>query len=285
MKMAAKNFKRSPQGKAFRKEMKELKHAIKDELEVTDIPEDWKHNADLLKIEVSDHGQEVINQEWEEVMNVGKAIKHSKPVKRVGRALEDWAETKEVQALKKLDQAFLQSKEGKELMEEWKEFGEALKKHVQETPNGIHIDDEGIEAIEEEAEDLDREYSALEHSHWAKKYDAAWKAALETQEAHVLGHEVDAFGHSKEWKALEKELKDLDAALQKHVEVSDVPEHWKHNTDLLKIEVDDTGAQAIEKELRDIEHTMDAIEHSQPVQRLGHSIEELAETPEAQHLK
>merc|ERR1719198_674798 len=137
-----------------------------------------------------------------------------------------------MKALKKLDQEFLQSKEGKELMEEWKEF------------------------------------KALEHSHWAKKYDVAWKKAPETKEAKMLHHALDSFGKSKEWHALEKELKDLDAALQKHVKVSDVPEHWKHNTDLLKIEVDETGSQAIEKEFNDIEDVMEDIQNSEPVSSL-----------------
>ena len=53
----------------------------------------------------------------------------------------------------------------------------------------------------------------------------------------------------------EAELKELDAALQKHVKVSDVPEHWKHNADLLKIEVDEAGADAIESEFNDVEET------------------------------
>jgi len=103
-----------------------------------------------------------------------KKISHSKAVKKVGHALEDWAETKEVQAIKKLDQKFLKSPEGQELMAEWKQFGEALKKHVKETPNGIHIDDAGIEVIEDAADELGDEYEDLENSHWAKKYDAAW---------------------------------------------------------------------------------------------------------------
>jgi protein subunit release factor A len=64
---------------------------------------------------------------------------------------------------------------------------------------------------------------------------------------------------------LEKELKELDQTLQKHVKVSDVPEHWKHNADLLKIEVDEEGADAIANELDDIEATWKEIEHSQPV--------------------
>jgi hypothetical protein len=113
-------------------------------------------------------------------------------------------------------------------MSDWKEFGEALKKHVKETPNGLHIDNEGIKEIEDEADDLADEYEDLEDSKWGKAYDAAWKTALETPEAENLGHSMDKFGKSAEWKMLEKELKELDQALSKNVKVSDVPEHWKN---------------------------------------------------------
>jgi len=285
VKGAAKNFKHSPQGQALKKEMRQLKHAIKQEVHVSDIPEDWKKNADLLKVEVNPAGQKVIEKEFNDVMQTGEAIKHSKPVQRVGHALENWGETKEVQALKALDQKFLKSPEGQALMQDWKEFGEALKKHVQETPNGIHIDDQGIKAIEQEAEDLGDAYEKVGKSKWGKKYDVAWKKALETPEAQKVGHTLDKFGKSAEWHKLEAELKDLDAALQKHVKVSDVPEHWKNNADLLKIEVDETGQDAIEQELDDIENVWKAIEHSEPVQRVGHSAERLANTQEARDLE
>ena len=71
-------------------------------------------------------------------------------------------------------------------MREWKEFGEALKKHVKETPNGIHIDNEGVKIIEAEADDVADEYEQLEKSKWGRRYDRAWKKALETPEAEKL---------------------------------------------------------------------------------------------------
>ena len=170
-------------------------------------------------------------------------------------------------------------------MKEWKEFGEALKKHVKETPNGIHVDNKGVQIIEDEAEDVGDMYKKLEHSHWGKKYDVAWKKALETKEAEKLGHSIDNFGKSKEWHMLEKELKELDASLQKNVKVSDVPEHWKDHAELLKIEVDEQGAAAIEKELHDVELTWDHIENSEPVYNVGEALDKLGKTEEAQHLK
>lgn len=282
---AAKNFKHSPQGKMFKKEMRELKKAIKQEVEVSDIPEDWKHQADLLKIEVNEAGAAAIEKEFNDVRRTAKKIKKTENVQKLKYALKDWGHTDEVQALKKLDQKFLASKEGQELMQDWKEFGEALKMHIKETPNGIHIDDAGVKAIEEEADDLADAYEDLEDSKWAKKYDRAWKKALETPEAERLGHRMKKFGKSKEWHMLEQELKELDMALQKHVKVSDVPEHWKDNADLLKIEVDETGAQAIEKEVDDIEATWKKIEASKPVQNVGQSLEKLANTKEAAELK
>ena len=285
VKKAAKNFKHSQEGQALKKEMRELKQAIKHNVKVEDIPEDWKHSANLLKIEVTEEGAAAIEKEFNDVEATAKKIEHTKPVKQVKRSLRRWAHTDEVQAIKELDQKFLKSKEGQELMQEWKEFGEALKTHVKETPNGIHIDNEGVKIIENEADDVAAEYKQLEHSRWAKKYDRAWKKALETEEAEKLGHSLDRFGKSKEWHALEKELKELDQSLQKHVKVSDLPEHWDDNEALLKIEVDEEGAHAIEQELDDIEMTWDQIEHSAPVQNVGHSLHKLAETKEAEELR
>jgi len=128
-------------------------------------------------------------------------------------------------------------------------------------------------------------YKKLEHSHWGKKYDVAWKKALETKEAEKLGHSVDNFGKSKEWHMLEKELKELDASLQKNVKVSDVPEHWKDHAELLKIEVYEQGAAAIEKEWHDVELTWDHIENSEPVYNVGEALDKLGKTEEAQQLK
>ena len=245
--------------------MKELKWAIKHNVKVTDIPEEWKHNADLLKVEIDETGADAIEKEFNDVKDTAEKIKHTKPVQELGHSLEEWGNTAEVKAIKALDQKFLKSPEGQELMEDWKDFGEALKKHIKETPNGIHIDNEGVKEIEAEADDLADEYEDLEHSHWGKEYDAAWKKALETPEAEKVGHTMDNFGKSAEWHMLEKELKELDQTLQQHVKVSDVPEHWKHNADLLKIEVDEKGADAIAYELDGIERAWKHIEHSEPV--------------------
>ena len=51
----------------LKKEMKELKHALEEEIKVTDIPEEWKHQADLLKIEVNEAGANAIEKEFNDV--------------------------------------------------------------------------------------------------------------------------------------------------------------------------------------------------------------------------
>jgi len=51
-------------------------------------------------------------------------------------------------------------------MEEWKEFGEALHDAIQETKNGIYIDNEEMDEVEDEADDIADEYEELSHTHW-----------------------------------------------------------------------------------------------------------------------
>jgi len=61
----------------LKKEMKELKHAIKKNVKVSDIPEEWKHNADLLKIEVNQAGEAAIEKEFNDVRDTAEKIEHS----------------------------------------------------------------------------------------------------------------------------------------------------------------------------------------------------------------
>lgn len=67
------------------------------------------------------------------------------------------------------------SPEGKELMREWKDFGDALGEHVYHNDTGFHIDNEGLKVIEDEADDIDYQYKKLAKSQWAPKYDQAFK--------------------------------------------------------------------------------------------------------------
>jgi len=161
--------------------MKELKHSIKRNVKITDVPEDWEHQLDMLKIEVDETGAQAIEKEMQDVEAVAKKIKHSQPVKRVKRSFRNWAHTEETQAIKELDKKFLKSPQGQKLMKEWKEFGEALKAHVKETPNGIHIDNEAVQIIEEEADDITHEMEDFKKSKWQKKYERAWDKALSTK--------------------------------------------------------------------------------------------------------
>jgi len=57
VKRRANSFKRSKAGKALRKEMHDLKVALKEEVHVSDVPKEWKKHQNLLKIEVSKEGQ------------------------------------------------------------------------------------------------------------------------------------------------------------------------------------------------------------------------------------
>lgn len=64
---------------------------------------------------------------------------------------------------------------------------------------------------------------ALEKTKWPGLFDAALKKTVTSKAGEELGRRMETFGKSAEWKALEKELKDIDAALKKHVQISDVP--------------------------------------------------------------
>jgi len=283
VKRAGKAFKYSKQGKWLRKEMHDLKVALKQEVKVTDIPEDWKKKTDLLKIEVSRRGQKAIEKEANDVHDVAEAIKDSRVVRNLGKSLERWGESEEVDHLKALDKKFLASPEGKRLVAEWKDFGHALKKHVKETPNGIHVENSGMDEISDELDDVADQYKKLEHSKWARAYDKGWDAATHNKEARSVGRRFDKFEHSEEAHALGKELHELDQALKENVKVSDVPEDWKAEQNLLHIKIH--NQDDIEDEWDDVEETWDNIKDSRPVRNLGQSLEDWGTSQEIKDLK
>merc|ERR1712070_1019726 len=98
------SFKKSPEGQAWGKEMHELGETIKQNVEVTDIPEHWKKAQNNLKVTV--HNQDDIEKEWNDVEHVAHKIQHSQPVRNLGSSLERWGESDEVAHIKKIDKAF-----------------------------------------------------------------------------------------------------------------------------------------------------------------------------------
>lgn len=216
-------FKQSDEAKMLHKELKELHDALKTHVKVTDLPEDMQEEMALLKIEISKAGQAAIEKEANDFGMVAKKVKMARSVRNMKNSLERWGKSDEVKALNALDKKFWASPEGKELFLEIKDFHDGLKDHVKKTKNGIHIDHAGMQVIEDEGDDIEHEYKMLKGSKWEKAYDAAWAKATSSPEAASVGRRFETFKKSAEFKALAKELHELDEALKKNVKVTDLP--------------------------------------------------------------
>jgi len=275
-----KTFDESAEGQAIHKEVVEFGDSVKKNIKVTELPDHWKDEADLLKLHVSPAGQKAIEKEFNDVGATFKKVKMARSVRNMGNSLERWGKSDEVKAIKALDKKFLASPEGKELMAEWKDFGMALKEHVKKTKTGIHIDHDGMQIIEDEMDDIEHEYKMLHGSKWEKLYDAAWKKATTSHEAKSVGRRFEHFAKSNEWKMLEKELKELDLALKTHVKITDVPKDLQDEVAFLKVTVSKEGQAAIEKEFADIGHTMKAVKMRKSVRNFKNSMEKFVRSPE-----
>lgn len=122
----------------------------------------------------------------------------------------------------------MRSPDGQKLMKEWRDFGEALRAAIVQTPNGIHINNDALDEVEDEVEDIDAQYKHLETTHWNKDYHQAFDSLFHNAEAQRLGHYVETkWNPSREAKRGAKELHEFGQAIHDNVEVSDVPEHWK----------------------------------------------------------
>lgn len=227
VKFAAKNFKRSPAGKMLKKEVMEFGHALKTHVKVTDIPAKWKKHMHGLRVDFEEDAEEEINGAVEKVKATWGSIEHSPVVQNVGERAMKWGTSDEVNQLKALDEKFKRSAEGQALMKEWQEFGEALHDAIEETPTGIHIHNSKFDELEDRVDDIKEDYEDLEHSTWAPKFDRAFHAAFDNEEAHALHGALKKFKHSPQGKKLGASLHNLGETIHDNVHVSDIPEDWK----------------------------------------------------------
>jgi len=232
VKRRAHAFKTSNEGKMLKKEVHELKMAVKKNLKVTDLPEDSDSSddeeieevAELLKISITPAGEKEIENEAKDVKMTLKKIKGTKVFQNLKNSIKNWLHSAEVKRIAAVEKRFLASPEGKKLVKEWHDFGVALKKHIKKTKNGIHIDNKALNGeINEEFDDVADHYDSLKGSKWDKQYHAAWKAALHNNQAKQAHKSMIAFKHSAEGKALKKEIVELKKSIKKNLKVTDLP--------------------------------------------------------------
>merc|ERR1712178_305461 len=301
-------FKTSNEGKMLKKEVHELKMAVKKNLKVTDLPEDSDSSddeeieevADLLKITITPAGEKEIENEAEDVKETFHKIKGTKVFQNLKMSIKRWLHTKEVKRIERVEKRFLASPEGKRLVKEWHDFGVALKKHIKKTKHGIPIDNKALNGeINEEFDDVADQYDSFKGSKWDKQYHAAWKAALHNPEAKQAHKSMIAFKHSPQGKMLRKEIIELKKSIKKNLKVTDLPkklddssssdeeeeENFDDVEELLKITVSPAGGKVLEKEWNDVEAVWDKIDDSQPVRNVAASLKRWGHSQEMKDLE
>jgi len=184
-----------------------------------------------LKIEVSEEGQDLIEEEAEDIPEVWENIKDHEVTTNLGDALMKWGTSEEVNELKALDEKFKASDDGQKLMKEWQDFGKALHEAIEETPNGIHIHNSKMDGLEAEVDDIKDQYDYLEGTHWNADFHKAFEAAFTNDEMKNVHEAGKAFKESEEGEALKSEIMDLKEALEENVKVTDIPEEWMDEMD------------------------------------------------------
>jgi hypothetical protein len=199
---------------------------LKTHVKVSDVPKKWQKAMHGLRVDFEEDAEEEINEAAEGVKATWGSIEHSPVVKNVGKHAMEWGTSAEVNHLKALDEKFKHSAEGKALMQEWREFGEALHEAIEETPTGVHIHNSKFDDLEDKVDDIKEDYEDLEKTHWAPEFDKAFHGAFENDEAHALEGALKKFKHSPQGHKLGKSLHNLGETIHDNVHVSDIPEEW-----------------------------------------------------------
>ena len=199
--------------------------AIKTNLKITDIPEDWKESTNMLKVTVKD--SKPIEEAWDDVEKVGKAIQNSRPVRNLKSSLERWGGSDEVKTVAETEKAFMKTKQGKKMVQEWEDVFKTLDETVYHNKKGLYIDNDHVDDLSDELDDVEDEYKKLAKSPWGSKLKKVYTDAFTNKEWKSVGRRGEAFEKSKEGQALKVELDDFGKALKENVKVTDVPEEWK----------------------------------------------------------
>ena len=234
--------------------------------------EDMQDAVEALKIRVSKAGLDAIDKEANDIREKMIAIKDARSTRNLKNSLEKFAMTKEIANIKKIDKAFLASPEGKKLVHEWMDVGHVLEENLYKNKQGVHFPNEKMDELSDELNDVVHEYEDLEGSKWDKAYEAGWKAAFESKHGQQFVRRVKTFRASPEGVALHKEIVDLKNAIKTHVKVTDLPDHWKDEADLLKIEISKEGQAAIEKEVNDFKDVAKKVHMARSVRNMKNSL-------------
>jgi len=158
-----------------------------------------------LKVSVSKKGQFAIKKEFNDVKKTVKwAANKTEAGGNLKKALKNWAHSKEVANLKKLDKKFIKSPAGKKLIKEWKDVGRVLKNNLKKTKNGVYLPNAAMKKASKEMDDVAGVYKGLEKSKWAKAYKKGWYAATHSKSAKWVKKSGKAFKKSKPGKVLRK---------------------------------------------------------------------------------
>jgi hypothetical protein len=264
-------FEKSAEAQALEKELKDIKMAIKRNVKMTDA-------ANLVKMELSPAGQAKIEKEVEDVHKKWEEEEFNKPVRNFQNSLKRFKRSKEVAAIKKLDEQFMQTREGRKLAAEWGDFFEGMGEHVKTTQHGWHIDHDGVQIIEDELDDIKHEYLELKDGVWHNKFKAAIAHAKASKDGKQLKRRIDLFEKSAEAQALEKELKDIKMAIKRNVKMTDA-------ANLVKMELSPAGQAAIEKEVEDVHKKWEEEEFNKPVRNFQNSLKRFKRSKEVAAIK
>jgi len=168
----------------------------------------------------------------DDVEKTWKSIENSRPVRNAGASLKRWGESEEMKDLETLDKKFLATPRGKRMATEIEDVFQQLDKSIYHNKHGLLINNDELDHVDDELNDVEDQLKSFRKSKWDKMYTRAMKKVFTNKEAKSVERRMVAFGASPQGKRLEKEMKELDAAIKKNVKITDLPKNFSEEDDL-----------------------------------------------------
>ncbi len=179
----------------------------------------------MIKVELPPAGQQALQKEVQEFQFESRKFQQSPQAQQISQSFQKWTQSPEFHEVEKTVKAYERSGDGRAVEQQLNEAIRALERNTKEIPNGFQINNQGLPEIQREFEDVDRELQKLSKTHWNNDFDRVFKNAFEQADFQAGINQSKAWSKTQDGQKLGKEFEDIGEALDKHIVISDLPQH------------------------------------------------------------
>ena len=198
--------------------------------ELVDFNHDLNHCAQLvqhpsvmIKFEMSEAGQDHVSHDLHDVKFEWRKFASSTTAHKITEDMQQWVQSDQFHAYKKLSQEWEASTEGQRFKKEIMDAIKEIENDTVTTPTSIEIKNDGLDRIIDELADIDAEYAKMYLHGWGQAFEKKEKAAIQEEHFQDALNELKDYWGSENGRRMENALDDVYEEIDRNLKVTDIP--------------------------------------------------------------